>query len=70
METLQEVTAVLALMLMILQFIVLGYLMYTTHVRFKEDKKTWKRAEAMEKALINSLTEPLKLSDETNSKEE
>lgn len=70
METLQEVTAILALILMILQFIVLGYLMYTTHVRFKEDKKTWKRAEAMEKALINSLTEPLKLSDETNSKEE
>lgn len=70
METLQEITAVLALILMILQFIVLGYLMYTTHIRFKEDKKTWKRAEEMEKALIKSLHEPLKIDNETNSKEE
>lgn len=70
MEAIENITTVLMLLLVVLQMGLLVYLAYTTHIRFKEDRKTWKRAEAMEKALINSLTEPLKLSDETNSKEE
>lgn len=70
METIKDITSVLMLALIIFQMILLGYLMYTTHVRFKEEKKTWKRAEEMEKTLIKSLHEPLKIDNETNSKEE
>ena len=64
METIQSITTVLMLLLVVLQMGLLVYLAYTTHIRFKEDKKTWKRAEAMEKELIKSLRTPVVASSE------
>ncbi|MBR2493776.1 MAG: hypothetical protein IKB64_10040 [Paludibacteraceae bacterium] len=64
MEAIKDITSVLMLALVIFQMILLGYLMYTTHVRFKEEKKTWKRAEKMEEELIKSLHTPAIASSE------
>lgn len=64
MEAIKDITTVLMLILVIFQIGLLAYLAYTTHARFKEEKKTWKRAEKMEEELIKSLRTPVVASSE------
>lgn len=69
-ESLGKIVTIMTGALVILQFIALIYMMYTNHVRFREEKKVWKRAETMERALINSLENPLKLDNNNENKGE
>lgn len=69
-ESLGKIVTIMTGVLVILQFVALVYMMYTNYVRFKEEKKVWKRAETMERALINSLENPLKLDNNNENKGE
>ena len=69
-ESLGKIVTIMTGALVILQFIALIYMMYTNHIRFKEEKKVWKRSETMERALINSLENPLQLNNNDENKGE
>jgi hypothetical protein len=69
-ESLGKIVTIMTGALVILQFVALIYMMYTNYIRFKEEKKVWKRAETMERALINSLKNPLQLNNNDENKGE
>lgn len=44
-EKLDVVISIMTIILMMLQGALLSYLMYTTHKRFEEDKKSWEEGD-------------------------
>ena len=56
-ELLSFAGGIMVLVSLSLQFIVLIYLLYTMRVRFKEDKKFWKKQDEISEEFLKQLKE-------------
>lgn len=54
---LNHIQDVLLIMLIILQLVVMVYLLITMHIRYKEDKKFWKKQEEISEEFLKQLQE-------------
>lgn len=54
---LNHIQDVLLIMLIILQLVVMVYLLITMHIRYKEDKKFWKKQEEISEEFLKQLRE-------------
>lgn len=48
---------ILLILLIMFQFVVMGYLLFTTHQRYKEDKKFWKKQDEISEEFLKQLQE-------------
>lgn len=63
-ELLSLMSGIMILISLALQFIVLVYLLYTMRVRFKEDKKFWKKQDEISEEFLKQLKEQAAYLDE------
>lgn len=56
-ELIENIQSILLIILIIFQFGVMGYLLYTNHVKFKEDKKFWKKQEEISEEFLKQIRE-------------
>lgn len=54
---LNHIQGILLLFLLLLQFVVMFYLLYTTHQKYKADKKFWAKQEEISEEFLKQLKE-------------